>query len=350
MRIQPSAALLFASFVLSNAPSAWAQPIPKVPAIVLPSSPETRPQRVLLGETVSLSLNGTVADAVGALAKEAGKDWIVSTTGDGLGRTAEFVVQNAPFWRSLDRLRDVYGYDWGVYSGVIVAWPAMQPEGAARVPPAGAPVAAPPGDGVALALDKPTLVADLLPTMSKTVGEGLTLCLHPELQPWRVTGRIGCLDRSRVQAVVSAIGAVLEGSGPALVIKPGSHRQLSEAMAAARRGGAPASLAQAEAALTEAVLPQLTAQQWVYVRNGGEAQLALRELSVAAAALMLNALDAANAAGGKHEVNWTQPQRMYVAVRMTWGTVKQPDGSVVERQHLVVACHFPLASGAELEF
>ncbi|NPV47267.1 MAG: hypothetical protein HPY69_09930 [Armatimonadetes bacterium] len=353
------AATLVSAVVLAIATHVDAEDWGPAPIVLETAFTEAQPPRALLDQTVSVTLTGTVAQVVRALAEGAGRDWVVSAPSDDFGPEKEFQVEGLALWQAMDKLLGVYGYDWGVHARVVIAWPATQP--ARERPDQPAPeeetwVDTEPRES--LVLDTPTALTDLLKPLSEPWdGEAQAEYAYvaPELRSWRLVGRIAALDRLNGASIPLAVGAVTEYAGGAMALEYGTHRRLDDAWkcraSSPDEPGGPPEETWPKMRLRKAVLGALTAQQWVYLRNLGEVQIAFRELSVEAAALFLAAAEKApRLQTGGRAVDWHQPQRLFVSIRVGEITQRQDDGTELKFPTLQVGCNVPLTDDTMWRF
>ncbi|NPV47106.1 MAG: hypothetical protein HPY69_09100 [Armatimonadetes bacterium] len=334
-----------------------------MPMYVETALTEAQPPRALLDQTVSVTLTGTVAEVVRALAEAAGRDWVVSAPSDDFGPAKEFRAENVPLWQAMDRLLETFEYDWGVHARVLVAWPATQP--ARERPETPGPEEEVWVDNApreALLMDKPTALQDLLDPLSRCFDKygdyvGEYACVAPELRSWRVLGQISKLDRMNGRSVPLAVGAVIDGAGGVMTLEYGTLRRLDDAFAA--RAGRPVGTESdtAEKSMARrtrfrnALLGLLGAAQWVALRNGVEVQIAFRELPLETAVLFLDIMDEmARSRGEPWPVDWSQPQRLHITVRAGQTACGQPDGTVLMLPTLQIGCNIPLRGGRFARF
>lgn len=318
--------------------------------ILLSRLPDPLPPRVLLEQPVALELEGSILQVMERLARLAERDWIVSVRSDEPLTVVKPMAKHAPLWQVLDSLRDSHSYEWGVQAGVLVAWPKLEPARERQVPEA-EPATTLPDGGEPLVLGRPTPLAVVLESINRMDDGNSTYYLDPELRSWRAAGRISQLTQPKAAAIMAAVGAVGDGAGGAVILKPGGLRRLSDGLllrqAAENETEAEAADRRAlRAALLEATGARLSAQQWEYVRLGGEAQVALRELPVEAVALMAQLAEMQV----NMDVDWTQPQLMYVSVSSGIVGIEQRDGQMGNKLWLSVSVNMPSVEGKMHKF
>jgi hypothetical protein len=352
--------LLFGMLVLvMTVVRGFAQGFTRIP---LSTAPETLPPRAPLTDIVTASASGTIVEATTALLGDRGADYLVGSPTPEFSPRADFQAQGVPLWQALDSLLGIYGYDWGVRQGVVLCWPALQPARTRDTPPPPAqdehtlPL---PPDAPALVFQPPVpLPAALMRVADAGFG---AIAADRELQSWHLAGRLTHPSPPRLRAALpGALAAVVDGVGPASVLRVGSSRRLHEALAlnGARLGPGPGAADEAGPArerLRTAVLAQLTAQQWVLIRNGGVAELAFRELPSDVAALFVRAAeDRLTTAKGENAevagIDWSAPARARVEVQVTRGGLLDANGRQALSDFLAVRCLVPNKEGAFLGF
>ncbi len=328
------------------------RPVP----IEVPTFPEDRlPDRVLLDTRVTLDITGTVVDAVAGIATGAGRDWLLGVAPGAELAETPFVAADEPAWAALDRLREAFGYDWGLVEGTIVCWPALLPRGERATP--GPPRAEQrerrePGD--ALSFPEPTELRLVL-TRAREAGalRGIFVYPHPELMGWRVAGSLARPDRNQLRAALgAAIGATADGVGCHYRLVVGSPRRLDAAIRLLDTDPALAGLRGDElrSAFRRSVLPLLCAQQWAVIATGHRAaELALRELPVEVAAMAVATVREC-APGHEDEFvpDWASPGRIKVCVRSTSGFRQAGDGWAPTWM-LGVAVEVPATNGLRIQ-
>jgi hypothetical protein len=287
--------------------------------------------RALLDRQVEVHLTGTVADAVRKLVCD-DQDWLVSAPGPRFGPPAEFRAEGLPLWQALDRLRDVYSYDWGYVSGAVVCWPTTEPRSPRDTPKP--PVRAWPPNAGALG---PIAAGGLMPVeqfLAQFTKRGcdLDLCVDHELAGWHVIGRVSHVDRYGVEVVAGALDAVMEGAYQSIVLRPGGRYRLDAALAWLKANpqpppdprylsGGPVEIDQerilsgsaAQLRFRERVLACPSAQQWRYLHEWEEIDFAFRELPTDVAGLFVAAAkDQITKSGDDLVIDWSHPERMKV--------------------------------------
>ncbi len=223
--------------------SAAGQPFAATPADVLPwVAPsyglDAAPPRCALNTRITVNVNGTIADALRQMAAAAGDlCWICGIPPDAKLQKATFSVNDEPLWQALDRLREAYGYDWGVTPSGIVAWPTMEPALQRKAPrPLPQPLKMAQVDSQRVVrLNKPTaIVAAVRKCWAPEDADKLVVSIHDQLKGWRV---VGVLNRSShyspgstASAIAAAAGAMMLGGYPFVYLRPSPLRCLDIAV------------------------------------------------------------------------------------------------------------------------
>jgi hypothetical protein len=347
--------------------AAWTQPLSLSPYQMIrvpdeadgPGRLPVEAPRILLTQTTTVNIRGTVEDAVREVARVTGMDWLVGTRRADVGPTAAYRAVGVPAWQALDQLLDVYGYDWGAYAGIIVCWPTMEPRRVRNGKPPPEPADAPlrPTVGEPLFLPDAIPLADVLQMSSQAMGDGRADRLDGGLHAWRVVGCIGHLTRVTFVTISLAVGATLEEFGSTVVWRVSARRRLDETLEAIRGKPWPAPGRPGDEPLTEAfraqVPPLLSSQQWMLITNGGTADIRFRELPPALAEAFVQAVREQFAPGSfwdlkDRQVDWTRPGAMVVSVERSRRKFVAPDGAQHTPLGMAARCRVPLKDNAGL--
>lgn len=331
----------------------WRQSGPKRGPHRPPASETPPAPRCLLEERVSADLNGSVVEAMRALMGRSRREWLVSIRGDSADKTAPFAVTDAPLWQALDKLLEVYGYDWGFSHGAVVCWPALIPARERPQTPGPIPAAddvqpaAPP-----IPILQPTPVEEALAPYRPT--SGYVDCrpsLDSRLRDWKLVGRSAGDDCARgIAQIAAALTAVVEGDPYEGCISMGAHVWLDRALRGADARAAELTARGVDLTdpvarilpIKDAIRALLSPQQWRLIEIGGQAVVWFREVPLEVAELWVVMARAGEPQwvkgapeGEDWSVDWSRPEE-FCATASRWPEVQRSPADGLWR---VVAHH-----------
>jgi hypothetical protein len=240
-------------------------------------------------------------------------------------------VTEAPLWQALDRLLDLYGYDWGYVRDTVVLWPAFTPSRVRAEVPEGEPVPVVPipADPPPMEVAQPAPAEKLL---AARVAERAFYIptVDPRLRTWKVVGKLGAGDLGRlVRQVADSLCAVVQGPPEQACLCMGAHMWLSTALkgtpelaARLKAQGVTVPTMGPKQGLQPVLIPLLSDQQWELMDLGGRALIWFRELPLEAAEMVVLCLQAGDAKladprsgtfdRGALLTDWTYPDEIQV--------------------------------------
>lgn len=333
---------------------AGAQPRVELKRIGIWRWDEALPPRVVLEDRVTVSVTGTVVDVLRELATQHPWWWLVGLPPAGGGDTVgRFEVEQLRLSEALDRLLETHGYDWGFYRGVIICWPAMKPA-RPREAPAPDPTSPRPAQGTTLvAADAPVSTTTFLDTLRTQGVVGPQVLADEEMAQWRVAGKIGPGrpgGNDEITWLRMAVTGVWDGVGNCAVLKASAARRLDASLRVVEASPPliekwPTS---ARRALEEAILANLGAEQWSFVRESGMVEIAFRELRPEHATLFVQVLKQWEAAHPECKIDWSRPQDMGLLIWSQVSIEQTQHGQQDQRSRVVVAVHVMQPHGVGL--